>query len=60
MSKIRAAFYRAGRTATQTALALIGTAQLVSVDWKAVALGVAGATVTSLLTSAVTDLPEAG
>lgn len=60
MSKLTAALYRAGRTAAQTAVATIGTAQLVeSVDWVFVASSVTLATLLSLLTSAATDLPEA-
>lgn len=61
MSKLRAALYRAGRTVAQTAIALIGTATLVeAVDWKLVASASLLAGITSLLTSAATDLPEAG
>lgn len=60
MSKLRAAGYRAGRTVAQTAIALIGTATLVeAVDWRLVASASLLAGITSLLTSAATELPEA-
>lgn len=59
MSKIRAALIRAGRTAAQTAVALIGVAtQVEAVDWQVVASSSLLAAIVSLLTSAATDLPE--
>lgn len=60
MTKLRAALTRAGRTVAQTAIAGIGTATVIdAVDWKVVVSSSALAGVVSLLTSAVTDLPEA-
>lgn len=60
MTKIRAAFYRAGKTVAQTAIAAIGTTAVIEgVDWRLVGSTAAMAGVLSLLNSAVTDLPEA-
>lgn len=62
MSKLRAALYRAARTVAQTAAALLpATAVVLSeVDWRMIASGALLAGIASLLTSAATDLPEAG
>ena len=61
MTKIRAAAIRALRTVAQTAVALIGTATVIeAVDWQLVASASVLAGVVSLLTSAATELPEAG
>jgi hypothetical protein len=59
MTKLNAALIRAGRTVAQSALAAIGSTQLIEgVDWKIVASTSGLAGVVSLLTSAATDLPE--
>lgn len=57
-----AAVTRAGRTAAQTAVALLGTAAvgLLDADWANVGSGAAMAAVLSLLNSVATGLPEAG
>lgn len=62
MTKFRAAAIRAGRTVAQTALSLIPTSAVVldEVNWRVVASGALLAGIASLLTSAATDLPEAG
>lgn len=59
MTKLQAAAIRAARTIAQTALATIGTTAVIEgVDWAIVASASALAGIVSLLTSAVTDLPE--
>lgn len=61
MNKTRAALIRAGRTVAQSALGAIGGATAFgSVDWKVVGSSALLAGIVSLLTSASTDLPEAG
>ena len=58
--KLRASLIRAGRTCAQTALATIGTTTIIEgVDWRLVLSTTALAGVMSLLTSALTELPEA-
>lgn len=57
---IRAAAIRAVRTFAQAAAAAIGTSALLSnVDWLAVLSVAALSAILSILTSVVTDLPEA-
>lgn len=57
---IRAAAIRAVRTIAQTAIAVIGTsAVLEEVNWWAVLSASVLAGILSILTSVVTDLPEA-
>lgn len=57
---IRAAIIRAARTIAQTAIAVIGTsAVLEQVNWWAVLSASVLAGILSILTSVVTDLPEA-
>lgn len=57
---IRAAAIRAARTIAQTAAAVIGTsAVLEEVNWWAVLSASVLAGILSILTSVVTDLPEA-
>lgn len=57
---IRAAAIRAVRTIAQTAIAVIGTsAVLEEVNWLAVLSASVLAGILSILTSVVTDLPEA-
>lgn len=61
MTKLHAALIRAARTVAQAALATIGTtAVLQEVDWALVASTSILAGIVSLLTSAATELPEAG
>ena len=56
----RAALIRAVRTIAQTAVAVIGTSALLeNVNWWAVVSASALAGILSILTSVVTDLPEA-
>lgn len=57
---IRAAAIRAARTFAQAAAAAIGTSALLSdVDWMEVLSVAALSAILSILTSVVTDLPEA-
>lgn len=57
---IRAAAIRAVRTFAQAAAAAIGTSALLSdVDWLAVLSVAALSAILSILTSIITDLPEA-
>lgn len=57
---IRAAAIRAARTIAQTAIAVIGTSALLEeVNWLAVLSASVLAGILSILTSVVTDLPEA-
>lgn len=57
---IRAAIIRAVRTIAQTAIAVIGTSALLEqVNWWAVLSASLLAGILSILTSVVTDLPEA-
>lgn len=57
---IRAAAIRAVRTIAQTAIAVIGTSALLEeVNWLAVLSASVLAGILSILTSVVTDLPEA-
>lgn len=57
---IRAAAIRAVRTIAQTAIAVIGTSALIEeVNWWAVLSASVLAGILSILTSVVTDLPEA-
>lgn len=57
---IRAAAIRAVRTFAQAAAAAIGTSALLSdVDWLAVLSVAALSAILSILTSVITDLPEA-
>lgn len=57
---VRAALIRAARTIAQTAVAAIGTSALISeVNWLAVASASVLAGILSILTSVITDLPEA-
>jgi hypothetical protein len=59
MTKVHAALVRAGRSAAQAAVALVGSAQFVeAIDWKAVLSGSALMALMSLLTSAAFPLPE--
>ena len=59
MSFLKATAIRAVRTAAQTAIALIGTAQFISdIDWIGILSGTAVAALLSVLTSIVTGLPE--
>lgn len=59
-SFIRAALIRAVRTIAQTAIAVIGTSALLEeVNWLAVLSASVLAGILSILTSVVTDLPEA-
>lgn len=59
-SFFRAAIIRAVRTIAQTAVAVIGTSALLSdVDWMAVLSASVLAGILSVLTSIITDLPEA-
>ena len=59
-SFIRAAIIRAVRTIAQTAVSVIGVSALLSdVDWMAVLSASVLAGILSILTSVVTDLPEA-
>ena len=59
MSKVKAAAISALRTAAQTALAAIGaTAAFDEVDWALVGSTTLLATIASVLTSVITDLPE--
>ena len=56
---MRAALVRAVRTVTQTAVATIGTAVLISeVNWLATVSASVLAGILSILTSIATDLPE--
>lgn len=56
---MRAASIRAIRTVAQTAVAIIGTAVVISeVDWATVASASVLAGILSILMSIVTDLPE--
>lgn len=57
---VKAAIIRAARTIAQTAIAVIGTsAVLEEVNWWAVLSASVLAGILSILTSVVTDLPEA-
>lgn len=57
---VKAALIRAIRTFAQAAVAAIGTSALLSdVDWLAVLSVAALSAILSILTSVVTDLPEA-
>lgn len=57
---VRAALIRAARTIAQTAASMIGVSALLSdVDWMAVLSASVLAGVLSVLTSIITDLPEA-
>lgn len=57
---VKAAIIRAVRTFAQAAVAAIGTSALLSdVDWLAVLSVAALSAILSILTSVVTDLPEA-
>lgn len=57
---IRAMLIRAVRTFAQAAVAAIGTSALLSdVDWLAVLSVAALSAILSILTSVITDLPEA-
>lgn len=59
-SFIRAAIIRAVRTIAQTAVAVIGTSALLEdVNWWAVLSASVLAGILSILTSIITDLPEA-
>lgn len=59
-SFIRAAIIRAVRTIAQTAVSVIGVSALLSdVDWMAVLSASVLAGILSILTSIITDLPEA-
>ena len=59
-SFIKAAAVRAVRTIAQTAIAVIGTSALLEeVNWLAVLSASVLAGILSILTSVVTDLPEA-
>ena len=59
-SFIRAAIIRAVRTIAQTAVSVIGVSALLSdVDWMAVLSASMLAGILSILTSIITDLPEA-
>ena len=59
-SFVKAAIIRAVRTIAQTAIAVIGTSALLEqVNWWAVLSASLLAGVLSILTSVVTDLPEA-
>lgn len=60
MSFVKAAIIRAVRTIAQTAIAVIGTSALLEqVNWWAVLSASVLAGILSILTSVVTDLPEA-
>ena len=57
---IRAALIRSARTIAQTAVSMIGVSALLSdVDWMAVLSASVLAGILSILTSIITDLPEA-
>lgn len=57
---VRAALIRAARTIAQTAVSMIGVSALLSdVDWMAVLSASVLAGILSVLTSIITDLPEA-
>ena len=57
---VKAAIIRAMRTIAQTAIAVIGTSALLEeVNWLAVLSASVLAGILSILTSVVTDLPEA-
>ena len=57
---VRAALIRAVRTIAQTAVSMIGVSALLSdVDWMAVLSASVLAGILSILTSVITDLPEA-
>ena len=57
---VRAALIRAARTIAQTAASMIGVSALLSdVDWMAVLSASVLAGILSILTSVITDLPEA-
>lgn len=57
---VKAAIIRAVRTIAQTAIAVIGTSALLEeVNWLAVLSASVLAGILSILTSVVTDLPEA-
>lgn len=57
---IRAMLIRAARTIAQTAASMIGVSALLSdVDWMAVLSASVLAGILSILTSVITDLPEA-
>ena len=59
-SFIRAALIRSARTIAQTAASMIGVSALLSdVDWMAVLSASVLAGILSILTSIITDLPEA-
>ena len=59
-SFIRAALIRSARTIAQTAVSMIGVSALLSdVDWMAVLSASVLAGILSILTSIITDLPEA-